>query len=233
MDRLRWGACLLSVGAMFAFTGCARTFGRWMSPSEYDEYCLQKEMNDKQSSMITALTFDKEHLAAENSALRTEVGDKGALIDATKRIMDGMQAQLDQFNKTAPPGEEESITSFMTPYGEVGPPHEGRRAVRLGRGEVETGRREGPQAGGRAGARQAEQARGLRLHRFGPDQTHQVDFQLRPFRRARARRAGLPRKRGNQGGPDALLRVRPVCSDRRCRRQGETRRSRAARRSSC
>ena len=123
MDRLRWAACLLSVGVMFAFTGCAwtsRTFGRWMTPSEYDEYMLQKQMNDKQSSLITALTFDKEHLTAENGALRTELGDKTALIDASKKIMDNMQAQLDQFNKTAPPGEERSITSFLTPYGEVG-----------------------------------------------------------------------------------------------------------------
>jgi chemotaxis protein MotB len=95
MKSLRWGACLLVVGSVVAFSGC-RSTGRWLTPSEYDEYNTLKRLNQDQSVMITSLTNDKVMLTQENDFLKAHSQDQTDLLAALKANMTNMQGGINK-----------------------------------------------------------------------------------------------------------------------------------------
>jgi len=113
MKSLRWGACLLVVGGVVAFSGC-RSTGRWLTPSEYDEYNTLKRLNQDQEVMITSLTNDKVSLTQENEFLKTQLQDKGELLAALKTNLENLQRGI------AKGGLGENVETFTTPSGDVG-----------------------------------------------------------------------------------------------------------------
>jgi len=113
MKSLRWGACLLVVGSVVAFSGC-RSTGRWLTPSEYDEYNTLKRLNQDQSVIITSLTNDKVSLSSENDFLKAQLQDKGELLNALKANLENMQQGITKA------GVGEDVETFMTPNGLAG-----------------------------------------------------------------------------------------------------------------
>lgn len=115
MKSLRWGACLLLVGSVAAFSGC-RSTGRWLTPSEYDEYNTLKRLNQDQSVIITSLTNDKVSLTQENDFLKTQLQDKGELLAALKTNLENLQRGISKGG----PELGENVETFTTPSGDVG-----------------------------------------------------------------------------------------------------------------
>jgi chemotaxis protein MotB len=113
MKSLRWGACLLVVGSVVAFSGC-RSTGKWLTPSEYDEYNTLKRLNQDQAAMITGLTNDKVSLTQENEFLKTHSQDQAELLAALKQNLDNMQHGITK----ADIGD--NVGTFTTPNGELG-----------------------------------------------------------------------------------------------------------------
>ncbi len=113
MKSLRWGACLLVVGSVVAFSGC-RSTGKWLTPSEYDEYNTLKRLNQDQSVIITSLTTDKVSLTQENDFLKTQLQDKGELLDAMRKNLENLQGGI---SKSGMGGD---LEPFMTKNGETG-----------------------------------------------------------------------------------------------------------------
>jgi chemotaxis protein MotB len=113
MKSLRWGACLLVVGSVVAFSGC-RSTGRWLTPSEYDEYNTLKRLNQDQSAIITSLTNDKVMLTQENDFLKTHSQDQAELLVALKKNLENMQQGISRA------GVDENVGTFTTPNGELG-----------------------------------------------------------------------------------------------------------------
>ena len=113
MKSLRWGACLLVVGSVAALSGCQYT-GRWLTPSEYDEYNTLRRLNEDQSVIITSLTTDKVSLTQENDFLKTQLQDKGELLAALKGNLDNMQRGI---SKSGVGGD---VETFTTRNGDVG-----------------------------------------------------------------------------------------------------------------
>ena len=113
MKSLRWGACLLVVGSVVAFSGC-RSTGRWLTPSEYDEYNTLRRLNQDQAVIITSLTTDKVSLTQENDFLKTQLQDKGELLNALKANLENMQRGISRS------GVGEDVETFTTPNGDVG-----------------------------------------------------------------------------------------------------------------
>ena len=110
MKSLRWGACLLVVGSVAAFSGC-RSTGKWLTPSEYDEYNTLRRLNQDQSVIITSLTNDKSSLTQENDFLKTQLQDKGELLAALKANLENMQRGITKA------GVGEDVETFMSPSG--------------------------------------------------------------------------------------------------------------------
>jgi chemotaxis protein MotB len=115
MKSLRWGACLLVVGSVVAFSGC-RSTGRWLTPSEYDEYNTLKRLNQDQSVIISSLTNDKVSLTQENDFLKTQLQDKGELLTALKANLENLQRGISKGG----PELGENVETFTTPSGDVG-----------------------------------------------------------------------------------------------------------------
>jgi chemotaxis protein MotB len=115
MKSLRWGACLLVVGSIAAFSGC-RSTGRWLTPSEYDEYNTLRRLNQEQSVIITSLTNDKVSLTQENDFLKTQLQDKGELLAALKANLENLQRGITKGG----PELGDNVETFTTPSGDVG-----------------------------------------------------------------------------------------------------------------
>jgi chemotaxis protein MotB len=115
MKSLRWGACLLVVGSVVAFSGC-RSTGRWLTPSEYDEYNTLKRLNTDQSVIISSLSNDKVTLTQENEFLKTHSQDQAELLAALKANTENMQRGISKGGSDL----GENVNTFTTPNGEVG-----------------------------------------------------------------------------------------------------------------
>ena len=168
MKSLRWGACLLLVGSVAAFSGC-RSTGRWLTPSEYDEYNTLKRLNQDQSVIITSLTNDKVSLTQENDFLKTQLQDKGELLAALKTNLENLQRGISKGG----PELGENVETFTTPSGDVGIRVKGDVLFASGEAKLKSSGERVLKQVAELGARQAEQARDPRLHRFGPDQENQ------------------------------------------------------------
>jgi chemotaxis protein MotB len=113
MKSLRWGACLLVVGSVVAFSGC-RSTGRWLSPSEYDEYNTLRRLNEQQAAMISTLTTDKVMLTQENDFLKTHSQTQAELLDALKKQLAGVEGNI---QKT--PNLGKNVTARINEKGEL------------------------------------------------------------------------------------------------------------------
>ena len=113
MKSLRWGACLLVVGSVAAFSGC-RSTGRWLGPSEYDEYNTLKRLNQDQGAIITSLVTDKTSLTQENDFLKTQAQDRGELLEALKKQLASTQGAI-----SATPDLGPNVTARINNNGEL------------------------------------------------------------------------------------------------------------------
>jgi chemotaxis protein MotB len=101
------------VGSVAAFSGC-RSTGRWLTPSEYDEYNTLKRLNQDQSVMITSLTNDKVMLTQENDFLKAHSQDLTDMVALMKANQENLKRGISNA------GVGENVETFTTKNGDVG-----------------------------------------------------------------------------------------------------------------
>ena len=90
MNGLRWGVVVCVIGGVALMSGCG---GKWMSRADIDKINQERQLNDQQASLVTALTYEKERLTNENAALRAQMGDKTVIISAQDQLIRDLQSK--------------------------------------------------------------------------------------------------------------------------------------------